>query len=260
MFFSRRSYLLQYFLTIGAFLFFASLATAQSTESETVYANADRLLQAGDIVGAIQLYESFQPSEDQYYQHWYNLGVLLYDNQQYDEAVDAFSHAMDQFENLDVAAVQATAGLYNLGTSLIQAGGFSEAIEVFSVLLENEVDDSYAICINRGNAYYAIGDLDAAASDYLAAITARPTTEAWYNLGNIYYDQQSWDEAIAAYSNAIDLNPAFWQAHYNLGNVRMQLLDYDTAIQEYRAALRHEPANADIQENIAIAQQMAEQY
>nr|2AVP_A Chain A, synthetic consensus TPR protein [Methanothrix harundinacea 6Ac] len=67
------------------------------------------------------------------------------------------------------------------------------------------------------------------------------SAEAWYNLGNAYYKQGDYDEAIEYYQKALELDPRSAEAWYNLGNAYYKQGDYDEAIEYYQKALELDP-------------------
>jgi tetratricopeptide (TPR) repeat protein len=63
---------------------------------------------------------------------------------------------------------------------------------------------------NRGNTWYAKGELDRAIADYDLAIVFDPhNAKTYYNRGLARYDQKHLSAAIADFTRAIELNPAF---------------------------------------------------
>lgn len=87
---------------------------------------------------------------------------------------------------------------------------------------------------------------------------------AQYNLGNAYYLQKSYGEALLRYKNAAtteNISPA--EKHkvmHNLGNVMMQEKIYDKAVEAYKEALRNDPTDEQTRYNLAIAQDMLKKY
>ncbi len=65
-----------------------------------------------------------------------------------------------------------------------------------------------------------------------------------YNRGIEYANKRDYDLAIADYSKAINLNPAYASAYNNRGNVYKNKLQYDRAIADYNKALKLIPKSA----------------
>lgn len=76
-------------------------------------------------------------------------------------------------------------------------------------------------------------------------------SEAQYNLGNFFYDQQQLDDAAKYYKKAIKLAPNFAKAHYNLGNVFKSQNSLEQAKVSYKCALRIEANNVQAMCNLA---------
>ena len=69
-----------------------------------------------------------------------------------------------------------------------------------------------------GDDYYGRGEFDQAIASYSKAIELDPKYEnAYNNRGLAYDDQGKFDQAIADYSMAIELDPKYIDAYYNRG-------------------------------------------
>ena len=89
---------------------------------------------------------------------------------------------------------------------------------------------------NLGRLLHADGDAVAAEGYYrMALLGHRREASSWFNLGVALHDQERHAEAIAAYEEAVTLDPALAGAHFNLA----LLLDGRPDVGSQRAALRH---------------------
>ena len=95
------------------------------------------------------------------------------------------------------------------------------------------------------------GDLAAAADGYARVIEKRPDAEAFFNLGNIFYQLAREGEAAEQYLRALDLEPEFAEAWNNLGNALVAIGKPDDAVRAYRRALTLEPDYPDAHCNLA---------
>lgn len=94
--------------------------------------------------------------------------------------------------------------------------------------------------INLGRLLHQQGDLAAAEHHYRTALASTPSALAWFNLGVVLEDQARVDDSIAAYLQALALQPALGEAHLNLA----RLLDRrgrvsGGAASDLQAAVRH---------------------
>lgn len=80
---------------------------------------------------------------------------------------------------------------------------------------------------NLGNANYKLKDFAAAEKNYINATKELWATEdkanAFYNLGNSYYEQGKYVESLEAFKNALRLNPNMLDAKKNLALVQQHL-------------------------------------
>jgi lipoprotein NlpI len=108
---------------------------------------------------------------------------------------------------------------------------------------------------NRGNAFAAKGDQDAAIADYDAAIKLNPKdSRAYNNRGTVYRDKGDADRAMADFAEAVKIDPRNSDAHYNLGNAYAAKDDSAKAIAAYSAAIKADWRNANAYVARAIAQ------
>ena len=84
-------------------------------------------------------------------------------------------------------------------------------------------EDSPQALFRLGNDYYKQGQYEEAIAAYKKAIELKPDYDAAYaNLGAVYYTQQKLDLAEEAYLKAIELSPNDADVIYNLGAIYMQ--------------------------------------
>ena len=90
-----------------------------------------------------------------------------------------------------------------------------------------------------GVAYGNINHYDDAIAAYREALRINPEdADVWYNLGNAYGNLDRHDDAIAAFREALRINSEYADAWHNLGVAYGDLERYDDAIAAYREALR----------------------
>ena len=80
-----------------------------------------------------------------------------------------------------------------------------------------------------------------------------------YNLGNAYYNKESYGEAFGSFKEAgerADEKPQKHKAFHNMGNVYMKQKDYAKAVEAYKEALRNDPADEETRYNLALAKEL----
>lgn len=106
----------------------------------------------------------------------------------------------------------------------------------------------------QGNAYYDQGQFEEAVAEFEEALQLDPDdAETHYNLGLAYEALGKIDEAIAEYQEAIRLDPDLAEAHNGLGNAYSDQGRLDEAIAEYEEAIRLDPDLADAHFNLGHA-------
>ncbi len=75
----------------------------------------------------------------------------------------------------------------------------------------------------------------------------------WNNLGGIYYQQQDFDSAIAAYEQVVSIDPHCKAGHNNLGLALRHAGQNERAIASYQQAIAIDPHYAEAHQNLAAA-------
>ncbi len=80
-----------------------------------------------------------------------------------------------------------------------------------------------------------------------------------YNLGNAYYNEETYGEAFGRFKKAGELatdKNSKHQAYHNMGNVFMKRKEYEKAVEAYKEALRNNPSDDETRYNLALAKEM----
>ncbi|MCA9891205.1 MAG: tetratricopeptide repeat protein, partial [Anaerolineae bacterium] len=72
-----------------------------------------------------------------------------------------------------------------------------------------------------------------------------------------YYELKQYEQAIADYDKAIQLEPQYASAYYNRGLAYYMLNEYDLAIADYEAALKFDPNHENARKFIEISRRKA---
>jgi len=88
---------------------------------------------------------------------------------------------------------------------------------------------------------------------YERVIELNPKDERAYNsLGDVYYMEKDYDQAIKNYKISIELNPKYALAYFNLGVVFDGLDQIEKAIESYEKAIQLDPKDAFAYNNLGM--------
>ena len=111
--------------------------------------------------------------------------------------------------------------------------------------------------IREGNHGYDKSKYTDAEVEYKKALEKNPKSkEAQFNLGNSYYKQQRFDEAMREYGNSsgsMKSPEERAEAFYNSGNSLYQSNKYQEAVDAYKQSLRLNPNDEDTRYNLQMA-------
>lgn len=113
---------------------------------------------------------------------------------------------------------------------------------------------------SEANKELASEDFIGAEATYRKAISKSDANPAApYNLGNAYYQEESFGEAFGSFKEAGERageKPDKHRAYHNMGNVYMQRKEYENAVEAYKEALRNNPEDEETRYNLALAKEM----
>lgn len=112
----------------------------------------------------------------------------------------------------------------NRGVVLVRLGRPQEAIAVLREATQGEPNDPL-IWGNLGIAHQDLGQWEEAERYFQKSITLRPSAQGWFQLGNARLAQQQYTAALAAFDEAIQLDPQHAASHLQRGIVCKQLGD-----------------------------------
>ena len=146
-----------------------------------------------DLKRALEL----EPSN---YLAWYNL-VLL------DEKTSLPKHLVNDEEF--------TPMLNLLGANAFESGDYASAIRYLSKAIISDVESELAY-LNRGKAYLKTGEYKLARADFLKAIQNNARNyEAFYLVGNSFFYEKNYDDAIGFYERYLSVNQGHKNVWYN---------------------------------------------
>jgi len=158
-----------------------------------------------------------------------------------------------------LSAEMAYLSLFTVGMARYAAEDWDGAIACFSDALSQTAErvpalDQSTVYFYRGLAYYYRGDYDRSIANYDQAIQLKPAyAEAHNNRGVAYLAKGDYDRAIADFNQAIQLQPDDATAYNNRGGAYRAKGDYDRAIADYGQAIKLEPDYAEAYSNRGVA-------
>lgn len=125
-----------------------------------------------------------------------------------------------------------------------------------AVILLAGCDVNPAERVNAGNELYLRGDYPAALLAFQAAQVAAPDLpEPYFNAASALALSGQLERAVEALQMVLELgDPALAaKAYYNLGNVYFEMGSFEEAVRAYQQALLLEPSDADARYNLELA-------
>ena len=138
--------------------------------------------------------------------------------------------------------------LFTRGEMALERGG-QEANESAVDLLSRaiEIDPNFVIAqYTLGTVHQALGNRWKAAAQFRASTQLDPTLpEPYKALGDLFLaaPRRLFDQAVEAYTKAIELRPFYADAHVGLGDAKAAKGEVDGAITAYQKALTFDPVN-----------------
>jgi tetratricopeptide (TPR) repeat protein len=182
-----------------------------------------------------------------------NLGLILYDKGQIEEAIKHFQRAIILEPGLADA-------YYNLGIGFERKGQLDKAITCYQKTIELNPSSADAYN-NLGLILQEKGQLDKAITCYQKTIELNPSlADAYNNLGTALQEKGQLDEAITSYQRVLQLDPNYIVAYNNLGLALQEKGQLDEAITSYQRALQLNPNDAYTHLNMSLTFLLAGNY
>ena len=199
--------------------------------------------QEGRLAEAASIYRQVLTADPNSSDALHLLGVLYYQQKQYDPAIKLVERAIMLRPNAEIY-------YGNFGVILEACHRPQEAIAVYRKALE--LNPNYPDVLNNlGNMLRTHGKIDESIALCRRAIELRPNyPEAVNNLANALHEKGQADEAIALYRKAIELRPNYAQPFSNLGNALKEKGRIDEAIACCRKAIELDAAYPDAMSNL----------
>ncbi|TAE11595.1 MAG: tetratricopeptide repeat protein [Oscillatoriales cyanobacterium] len=213
---------------------------------EDLLQQAEHLMETGDKLEAIALYEQIISLAPNCFQARINYGFLKHENGELDAAIPHYQEALALAPNIPQTA-------YNLAKIFEEQGKVEQAIAHYEQALAAEPDFVPAL-INLAVALQEKGELLRALDLYRRALEIQPHSwEAYNNLATVLQEQGNLEEALEYYHKALELLPDFVEAINNLGRTFLEKGAVEDAIACYRRAIHLNPDHASAHLNLSLA-------
>lgn len=117
--------------------------------------------------------------------------------------------------------------------------------------------------IRQGNRHFENQELDKSEEAYRRALEKESNSFiAGFNLGDVLYEQENYEEAIKQFyslSNITDDKEQLAKVFHNLGNTLLKEKQLKQSVEAYKQALRNNPGDMDTKHNLAYAQRLLNQ-
>ncbi len=130
------------------------------------------------------------------------------------------------------------------GIALHKSGDLPSAEKIYREILVSTPEHADAIHL-LGVIAYQTGHFQEAADLIERAITIKPATPYFLNLGNAYHSLLDYDRATENFLKVLTAEPHHVMAHVNLANTYLAMKDYQRAIVSYHAAINLSPNSAE---------------
>ena len=105
---------------------------------------------------------------------------------------------------------------------------------------------------NSGVKLFSEGNLAGALEEFNISIKEEPTSDAYFNIGNIFHEQEDYSEAIDKWKKSIELLPRA-DAHINIGGVlACHLQTPAAALPHFEDAIKLSPEDGEIYHNYGV--------
>jgi predicted aspartyl protease len=149
-----------------------------------------------------------------------------------------------------------------LGEALFAEGRFREALDAYTAARAAE-DSMLQVCASSGRArsFLRVAEFDRARDEGRWLREAAPTdSEAVALAGDALWAAGLFDEAEAAYREALRLDGRRARAHHGLARSYASLSRFDTALEEAQTAIAIEPEEAEFRHTLGAVFQRLRQY
>jgi len=210
----------------------------------------------GNTEEAITNYKKALELYPEYYSADRNLGDIYYTKEDYTQAAEYFKSYVDGADEPD------NGYYYKIGWCLNDLEEYEEAIEYLEKYDPTENDDKAKKWAEIGYAHYKREEYNHAAEAYKQALEIKPSYgTALRGLGNTYYDQDDFDNALYYYNEAVEKDEDnSKELYYKIGWVYNDKEKYNDAIEVLLKAIAYDEKDAGNREELGYAYYMTDKY
>lgn len=184
------------------------------------------------------LFKEAIAKDENFWEAYYNLGILYFNKKQYDQALNQFNTIISSLPEFDKP-------YYSRGLIYEKLKNHDLALKDFKKVIEINPDDP--------TAYVAVAKIDILKGDLVEAKINIDTSlainpdfaPAHFEYGNYYIAQNQIIEAIPEYQMAVEFDPDNNQYRQTLAETYYRNKRYYNAQYEFQTILESEPNNAD---------------
>jgi tetratricopeptide (TPR) repeat protein len=231
----------------AVFFFLAALIvrTVPSISGSFYFLKGKHLFVKGDYRGAATAYERAVGSDPKFARGYVELGSTYSALENYPKAEEAFKKAITVEE--DSCAECGLGMVYRL------QGRNEEAEKALKRAQELNPRDTCAFN-ELGRLYYDLEKYPEAIQAFRSEIKLRPTAVSYHFVGNAHGYLNEDTEALAAYREALRLNPKYVQIYLPLGHAANRLGRHAEAVEAYRRAIEAKPDDAEAHLGLAVTE------
>ncbi len=135
-----------------------------------------------------------------------------------------------------------------------------EAIKIYKQAIKTNPDNA-AFVERLGDLLVRLGRLDEAQAEIEALTDSQPRDpRVWMKLGAIHYEQKHWEQAVAAFRQAVLLDPANLRTRYFLASALIDSGKEDEARIELEKILKTDPRSVDARVQLGFLYGRAKRY
>lgn len=233
--FSTQNSLIKFLIIgVGIFIIF-TIFNAWNTsnkrkQAEELVNQANALLESGNYQDAITLYNQAIELDDSNYEVFYNRGIAYYQEGEFDRAIGSCQEAVNLNKSYALAHMC-------LGDSYSKKGDYQSAYSEYTETINKDSDNVEAYAKRGFIAYLQFEDYTQAISDFTKVLDINPdaTTILKYR-GYAYLNLEQYENAISDFTQYID-STGDSTMYYALGDIYYNNSDYRNAIEAYSNGL-----------------------